>query len=927
MIYFNRNKIRLIIFLFILKINYLIAGSIKGNTIEKNSKTILSLSSISIEDSKGKIWHTTSNTNGLFNIEKIPNGRYCIKVSHIGYKTLCTNITVNGTTTITLILTPDYKSIKEVEVNAHQGESITSSSVINKQAMNHLQPSSFTDLLSLLPGGKKDIPSLTSANSIFLRQAGTGGANYNISALGTLFVTDGVPINSNSNLQEIKQASTSLYGDPDAGRNHVTTGIDMRSIPTDNIESVEIIRGIAPVEYGDLTSGVVLIKRQLSPTPLELRAKADEYSKLLYIGKGIKWKQLTTNLNIDYLDAKSNPCTPLTNYTRFTISLRLQDLINIGKNYSLRWKMNTDYGGSFDSEKYDKEVLKYKDDSYSSKYNRFSISNEVRLLPNKQSIFKELAFNFLIAYENNSIEESRLISLSRDIAVSTTLKEGEHDGTYLPYNYIANVKVEGKPLNIYSKFKWKFLITDKKRIRQEVNTGIEWKFDKNYGKGQIYNPSRPINPNTTYRPRIYKDIPAFNLLSIYAQDNIKLHYRANTITANIGLRAEKMLNLPKDFIMSKTIYLDPRINIQWLFPKIIINNSPLSFSLNAGIGRMSKFPTLQYIYPDKIYKDIIELNYYDINPKFSRLHVFTYVIDPTNKKITTAQNNKWELRTGASYKGNAMSITYFQENLQNGFRNSSTVRPFSFKDYNEQNINRKELNDKPDLTKIEYQQKTILDLYNIKTNGSKLIKKGWEWEFITKRFKHINTRFTIMGAYFKTEYSNSLPMFLKNTSVVIDGKPVNEQVIGYYENKIGSIQEELSTSIMADTYMPRIGLAFSISIESTLFTAYRPIRVNGTPKAYMSIDGKIHPFTKECENDKLLQWLVNHYNENEWKKQITPYYIFLNLKASKDFGKWLKVSLFIDRLIDYMPDYKTNTGLIVRRNAKPYFGMEIKLKL
>ena len=144
---------------------------------------------------------------------------------------------------------------------------------------------------------------------------------------GTLFVTDGVPINSNSNLQEIKQASTSLYGDPDAGRNHVTTGIDMRSIPTDNIESVEIIRGIAPVEYGDLTSGVVLIKRQLSPTPLELRAKADEYSKLLYIGKGIKWKQLTTNLNIDYLDAKSNPCTPLTNYTRFTISLRLQDLI------------------------------------------------------------------------------------------------------------------------------------------------------------------------------------------------------------------------------------------------------------------------------------------------------------------------------------------------------------------------------------------------------------------------------------------------------------------------------------------------------------------------------------------------------------------------------------------------------------------------
>ena len=40
------------------------------------------------------------------------------------------------------------------------------------------------------------------------------------------------------------------------GSTFVNSGVDMRSVSTDDIESVEVVRGIPSVEYGDLTSGM-----------------------------------------------------------------------------------------------------------------------------------------------------------------------------------------------------------------------------------------------------------------------------------------------------------------------------------------------------------------------------------------------------------------------------------------------------------------------------------------------------------------------------------------------------------------------------------------------------------------------------------------------------------------------------------------------
>lgn len=903
------------------------ADSLKGRIIDAATSEAIPYATMTITGTDGKKHTTVSDISGYFNIDGLTGNRYTVSVSYLGYSTTTFSYsnTDNRGAGITIKMKQDSRMLNEVVVTAHESQGITTSSVIDRKAIEHLQPSSFTDLLSLLPGGSTQLPDLTNSNSIRLRQAGTGGSNYDVSSMGTVFVTDGIPINSNADMQMVKQASSNAAGDPDAGRNHTTSGVDMRSIPTDNIESVEVIRGIAPVEYGDLTSGVVLIKRKLKATPFEARFKADSYSKLVYAGKGMQFGSFIMNLGLDFLDAKADPRNPMTNYKRLTASARLQDSWSIG-DMRLRWRSNYDYTGSFDDEKHDPEILKQKDDNYKSSYNRFGMTHSLLLSPGKVSALKSLSLDIALAYEWSKIEQQKSISLSRDMAASTSLEEGEHDGLYLPYHYISNVTVDGKPLNLFAKMKGVFAMTTG-RMGHNINAGAEWKMDKNYGRGQQYDPARPISPGTPYRPRIYSHIPAMHQLSFYAQDNITLPFGGNLLSAQIGVRGSSLANLSSRYKMSGKVYIDPRLNLQWRFPETDIAGKPMTIDVNGGWGRQTKYPTLLQIYPDRIYTDLIELNYYNLTPEYKRLYLHTYIDDPTNYSLRPARNDKWELRLGMQYDGNSLSITYFHERMNDGFRSSSQVRPYSYRNYEENAINGNTLTAKPSLENLPYSDKKILGIYSMTTNGSRMIKEGIEWQMATKRIEAIMTRLTVNGAWFKTTYTNSEPMFSRNSTAVIEGTPVNDLYIGFYDNRTGSVREQFNTNFMADTYIPRLNLSFSITAECMWYTSSQSIRSNGVPLKYMDYNGNIHEFTDECKSDTYLQWLVNKYNDSAWLKQKVPFYMFLNLKVTKDFGKWMKIALFINRMIDYMPDYTTNSGLKVRRTSKPYFGMELNFSV
>jgi outer membrane cobalamin receptor len=128
----------------------------------------------------------------------------------------------------------------------------------------------------------------------------------------------------------------------------------MRAISTDDIETVEVVRGIPSVEYGDLTSGLVKIERRQGGHDLGFRLKSDMGSKLFYVAKGLEWKEqrLTLNLSADYLNAKADPRNRLENYKRVTLSARLHKTWE-QEAYSLGLSANLDYTGSFDDDKVD----------------------------------------------------------------------------------------------------------------------------------------------------------------------------------------------------------------------------------------------------------------------------------------------------------------------------------------------------------------------------------------------------------------------------------------------------------------------------------------------------------------------------------------------------------------------------------------------
>ncbi len=208
---------------------------------------------------------SVTNADGKF---KIPNNHYAsLRITYVGYKPLVTSLTKDGR----YLLQTDVSKVGEVVVTAQESRGLATASKIEKHAMEHLQPSSFDDLLELLPGGRAQTPSLTTPNTISLREATARGGNYSTSSLGTRFVMDGAPISTNANMQYLSGA----WETQATSRDFTNAGVDMRSISTDEIQSVEVVRGIPSVEYGDLTSGLVKIERKKGGHDLNFRLKSD----------------------------------------------------------------------------------------------------------------------------------------------------------------------------------------------------------------------------------------------------------------------------------------------------------------------------------------------------------------------------------------------------------------------------------------------------------------------------------------------------------------------------------------------------------------------------------------------------------------------------------------------------------------------------
>lgn len=894
--------------------------SFSGRVVSAQTQDPLESATLQLYSEKGVFFGTTTDVKGIFRV-KIPTGKYRVTVSYIGYNSLTRNIELVRNDSVTYHLALSTENLDEVIVTATEAKGSSSTTKIDREAMQHRQPTSFGDLLSLLPGGMSAVPAIGSASLIILRQAGTAGEDYDISSLGTAFLVDGHRLATDANMQKVVQISGSST-DSHSALEFANRGIDMRSLSTDQIESVEIVRGLASVEYGDLTSGLVKINRKKGFTPWEARFKADQYGKLFALGKGIEFKnrRLSLNAGLDYTDARPDPRDAFSSYKRLTASIRLNKQWDI-TGYRLSWSMTGDYTGSFDDRKSDPEITKQKEDRYKASYNALSLGNTLRADYNHDQTIKFLELTTSLSSQTDKIKQTKVVQLDRDRTVPNSLEAGEHDGLFLPYKYTAHLLVDGKPFRAAAKLKTGLSFSGQ-RITHRVLLGTEWSMDKNYGRGQVYDINRPLNPTTALRPTSFREIPAGHKLSLFAEDNINLSFGAHLFRFTAGVRGQMQMNLNRRYLLRNKMYFDPRISAQWHLPAI---GPKITAVLSGGIGWQTKMPTLQQLHPYKIYNDITQLNYFHLNPDYRRINIRTYIIDPTNYDLKPARNRKWEIKSDLSYAGNNLVVTYFQEATHSGFRSSTEVAPYSYKKYNTDNIDPNVLQGPPDLADLQWQADTILQSYGKTTNGSSLLKKGIEFQFVSHRIEVLKTKLTVNGAWFHTTYKNSRPMYY-SVSKVINNVALNDKYIGYYNWNDGSVKQQFNTTFILDTRLKQLGLTLSTWIECMWFSSSRRMRQNGVPTAYMDVTGTLHPYTEADREDIYKKWLVREYNDELFKKTTEPFYMYLNFKASKDFGKYLNLSLFVDRILDYTPDYDSN-GYTIRRNVNPYFGMELNFRL
>jgi hypothetical protein len=868
-----------------------------------------------------------TNKNGILKIDHLQNDNYSILIESIKINTIKESIYLTSNLKKKYEVETKINELNEIVLTAKESKGLTSTSIIDQKAMQHLQPSSFTDLLELLPGRSSIDPIFNRTNSIKLRETGIADSqeNYTISSLGTSFIVDNIPKNVNANLQYTAGSSLSInsgnnIGASDARRSSVAKGVDMRAISTDQIERVEIVRGIPSVEYGDLTSGLVKIIRKRGQSNLEGRFKADAYSKMLYLGKGIEFKNnLNFNFGVDFLNAKPDPVNDFENYKRITASFRSYKKWDNDKS-TIDWNLNLDYTGSIDNEKTDPDNSYALTDSYKSSYNDIAISSTLDWIFKESKFLKSLNFYSGVSQQFDQIKQSKLVQLSSAKAIPNTKEAGESYGVFLQPKYISDLKVDGKPIDLYLKLVGSF---DLKWIN--ARAGAEWKYAKNNGDGQVYDPLLPPSEDMNTRTRSYKEIPAIQDLSFFVETNKKFKIEQHQFEFLAGLRSITSPGIDKKYTISNQFYFDPRINFQWKLPNIYINNNPLKIDFTAGYGINTKMPTLNMLYPENTYVDFVQLNYYHDNPAYRRIHLKTYVLDNTNFELKPAVNKKWEIRTDLEHQGTNFSFTYFQERMNSGFRNMKGYNRYTYRKFSTSDIDHSAINQAPNVEDLPSETINELGTYTKQANGSVLNKTGIEFQMSTKRFSIINTRLTVNGAWFKTKYTNSLPVYDRNDKIIINGKPT--PYLGLYLNDDGTEGERFNTNIMGDTYIPVLKLEFSTSVQIMWFSSSRSLPKNGIPIAYVDPSGNQYNYDEADKSDPALKWLILNYNDNAFRKYTTPFSMNVNFKVSKVFYENFRVSMFVNRLLNYYKEYNVNGQTLGRRGlTSPYFGMELNIK-
>ena len=857
----------------------------------------------------------STDLEGKFRFTGTKGTEYTLNVSYLNHVDKEVKVKAGSPEPLVIVLEEQSYELAEVVVMADYKKNQGSTAVINQQALEHIQPTSVADVLSLIPGGLFRESSATGFNRISLRQLGSDDNT----SLGMAVVMDGIPQDNDGFRASIPGLSTDEYSD----RLGMNRGIDLKTLSTDHIRKIEIVKGISSAKLGNLSSGVIQTTSKIGITPAQLRMKVDPLTKLIYLGKGfrISPKMGYLHTGIDYTSVYDDRRDPMSKYSRLTGQVTYNNSVDVGdKTLFLFFKLSEVY--TLNQAKEDELTQDY-NESFRNKYSRTGASFKAQMY-DLGKIVDNVEFIASADYTYDLIDRNRLVQTGTPLPSPLATEEGESEGIYLPSTYYSPFQIENKPLSLLTQLNAESLF-ETRSFRHKVIYGLSWKRTKNYGEGVMVDMTRPPYPgnNEYVRPVPNRSIPALSVGAAYAEEQLKHSNRWFDFELNAGVRFTQMFNLDTKYTELRKLQVEPRINAALSFNIDLAGGKSLRNMFRFGFGQENKLPTLDYIYPDRVYKDMIVLNAYTKqDDPFNHLITYTKIYDVTNNSLRPNRNTKYEAGWDVEYEGYSLSLTFFKEHSDRGFESVAEYSPVRYTRYVDPIDGQPIVDRRPE--KEDYvadPYATFVDM-DIVRNSMKVEKKGLEYLLRFPKIIPLSTTVEINGAYYDTRYSSGAPLQY-HPAFRDDDRP--QPYVGIYRRQDITRQRIFNTNLWFNTNIPRYKMIFTTFFQFIWLN--EEMRINGDeyPSAYFDTDGRMHTV-----DDRILQsikdghtvWRHYHIYKEDFSETL-PVSLTVNFKVTKEFSRMIRASFFVNNILDINPLYKNRYNQNVRVWQKSFFGAEM----
>ena len=850
----------------------------------------------------------STNSDGEFLFTKIPRGNYTLRIQYTGMKSQTIKVVESKASKINL--QQNAIEIDDVQVVGERSNVKGATSTrISRQAIEHLQATSLAEVLQLVPGQAITNPNFSKLNTPSIRQissdpsSGTNDANArNVASLGTAIVINGAQLSNNADLQSV---NTSIGGTLSNFNNATGMGTDLRQISADNIESVEVIRGIPSVEYGELTSGVIDVKTKANVEPMQTKFRLNPTVKQAWIGQGFSMGKDAGALfvDVDYTHAASSQIKAKESYQRFNTSFQYTN--TFGANKNLYSNTTLAVGGYYDDAKIDPDLEINQVINQAENYDVRLATNGRWNLDKKFARNINYVFSGQLGYQNGFQQQINRGEIS---AVSNALTNSTNEVAYLPSSYLQQIYLKGKPLNVQAKISDNFYLFTG-RARHAFMIGGSFTLDKNLGEGRSF--GKGLQPKTNdglgYRPRKFSDIPALNQVTFYAEDKMNVDLFGKPLNILAGIRYDLIQPSRDD---QKSAF-SPRINASYE----ILND----FTIRGGYGLSAKAPSLIHLYPDPVYVDVFSLNYYKQDPNERLAMMTTRVFSAENKDLEMAISKKGEV--GVDYK--KLSLTFYKEKIDNGF---DLYQYYNFANVPMYTVASQSIGQKPELSTVVKDSLYIVD-YNRATNGVTLVNKGLEFDVDFGKVKAIRTSFLLNGAYSYTKRIDNNPYVYARR---VANQAYNQ--LGVFEGR-GKEYSRFLTTLRAVHQVPELRLLVTFTAQTIWTDKDKYLNYTARPYGVIDVkeggDGSVR-YLSEAEVAAIpetsgLYISVNdtYYRQESWK----PLWLF-NTKVTKEFGKHYGFSFYVNNITNNRPysQSKRNPTEYSKRNIPIYFGSELTIK-